>query len=157
MTTFKMGSLDHNHLTVSDRYKAAAWYQENLGFEIVDAYQDWAEVEGGPLHISADGGRSGLALFEASEAHPHAPLSSGIAFSVDCATFVSFAESLKDRELPDSHGSRLELGSVVDHDHCYAFYFDDPYGNAFELDCYEHAAVKRALVDKHGITPVRFW
>ena len=58
MSAFKMGSLDHIHLMVPDRYEAARWYAENLGFEIVEAYEEWAQVEGGPLHVSADGGRS---------------------------------------------------------------------------------------------------
>ena len=157
MTTFRMGSLDHMHLMVPNRHEAAEWYRENLGFEIIDAYQEWADVEGGPLHISADGGRSGLALFEAGGPHANTKLLLGVAFQVDSAAFIAFAESLQERELLESDGSRLGLASIVDHDLCYAFYFNDPYGNAFELDCYDHAAVKRDLVKKHGISPVRFW
>ena len=157
MTTFRMGSLDHAHLAVPDRYGAAEWYRSNLGFEIVEAYRDWAEVEGGPLHISADGGRSGLALFELGEGHRQGEVLVAIAFQVESAAFVSFAEGLKDRDLKDTEGKQLEMESVVDHDHCYAFYFNDPYGNPFELDCYDHASVKKEFVDKHGIVPVRFW
>ena len=34
-----MGTLDHIHLMVPDRYEAARWYVENLGFEIVEEYE----------------------------------------------------------------------------------------------------------------------
>ena len=30
-------------------------------------------------------------------------------------------------------------------------------GNKFELDTYDYDQVKRDLVEKHAITPVRFW
>jgi hypothetical protein len=35
---------------------------------------------------------------------------------------------------------------VVDHDLCYDQYFQDPYGNGLELDCYEYAKVKKDLI-----------
>ena len=142
---------------VPDRYEAAAWYAEHLGFEVVEPYEVWAKVGGGPLHLSADGGRSGLALFERGGAHADFKLEIGVAFAVDAESFVAFASSLEERELADGRGGRIHADSVVDHDLCYAFYFEDPYGNAFELDCYDHAAVKRMLVEAQGITPVRFW
>lgn len=157
MKAFKMGSLDHIHLMVPDRYEAAAWYAEHLGFEVVEPYEVWAKVEGGPLHLSADGGRSGLALFERGAGHPDFKIEIGVAFAVDAESFVAFASNLEERELSDGRGGRIRADSVVDHDLCYAFYFEDPYGNAFELDCYDHAAVKRMLVDAQGISPIRFW
>ena len=157
MSAFKMGSLDHMHLMVPDRYEAACWYAENLGFEIVEEYEEWARVDGGPLHVSADGGRSGVALFEIREEHPAFKVEIGVAFAVDAPTFMAFADGLAERELSDGRGGQIAPSSVVDHDLCYAFYFQDPYGNAFELDCYDHAALKRDLVEKWGITPVRFW
>ena len=55
MGQFKMRSLDHMHLIVPDRYEAAAWFEQNLGFEIVDAYREWAEVEGGPSRQGSAG------------------------------------------------------------------------------------------------------
>ena len=157
MSPFRMGSLDHIHLMVPDRYEAARWYSQKLGFEIVEEYDEWARVDGGPLHLSADGGRSGLALFEISEGTPSFTIEIGVAFSVDAASFVAFAEGLAKHQLSDGKGGTISSASIVDHDLCYAFYFQDPYGNAFELDCYDHAAVQRDLVDKQGITPVRFW
>ena len=77
------------------RAAAAAWYAEHLGFEAVEAYEFWAKaVDGGPLQISADGGQTMLALFEASEGHPMIPQQTGVAFSVDFETFSAFTRSL---------------------------------------------------------------
>ena len=106
---------------------------------------------------SADGGGSGLALFEIQEGTPTFKIEIGVAFAVGAPTFVAFAEGVAERELSDGRGGWLTPLDVVDNDLCCAFYFQDPYGNAFELDCYDHAAVKRDLVEKQGITPVRFW
>ena len=90
-----MGRLDHVHIRVPDRADAARWYSEQLGFEPVEQFDFWASgFEGGPLQISADGGRTMLALFEASEGHPMVPQQTGVAFSVDADTFMSFARSL---------------------------------------------------------------
>ena len=157
MADFKMGKLDHMHLMVPDRYEAARWYRETLGFEIVEEYEEWARVKGGPLHISADGGQSGLALFEDGGPNAGTRISIGVAFSVEPAIFVAFANILASLGLRDPQGQELTSSSVVDHDLCYAFYFNDPYGNTLELDCYDHAAIERDLIEQEGITPVRFW
>jgi catechol 2,3-dioxygenase-like lactoylglutathione lyase family enzyme len=144
------------HLLVPDRYEAADWFRANLGFEIVDETRVWANIEGGPLTISADGGQSGLALFERG-AHPEFKVETAVAFRVDPEQFIAFADGLKSSEIRDVAGDPLKIESVVDHDLCYAFYFLDPYGNQFELDCYEHGRVRRDLIEKQDITPVRYW
>lgn len=92
---FRMGRLDHVHIRVPDRAEAARWYAEHLGFEPVEAFDFWASgIEGGPLQISADGGETMLALFEATEGHPMVPQQTGVAFSVDADSFMSFARAL---------------------------------------------------------------
>jgi catechol 2,3-dioxygenase-like lactoylglutathione lyase family enzyme len=69
-----MGRYDHVHIRVPDRAEAAPCYAEHLGFEPVEAYDFWATgFEGGSLQISADGGRTTLALFEATDTHPTTP------------------------------------------------------------------------------------
>src|SRR6478672_12177841 len=111
---FRMGRLDHVHIRVPDRAEAARWYAEHLGFEPVDRYDFWASgFEGGPLQISADGGRTMLALFEASEGHPMVPQKTGVAFSVDADTFMSFARSLP-CELDNPSGERLVVTDLID-------------------------------------------
>ena len=63
---------------------------------------------------------------------------------------------LEGREFSDGRGGRIRSEAVVDHDLCHAVYFQDPYGNVFELDCYDHPAVMRMLVEAQSIIPVRF-
>lgn len=154
---FRMGRLDHVHLRVPDRAAAAAWYAEHLGFEPVDALAFWAEgFEGGPLQISADGGATTLALFEASDGHPMVPLTHGVAFRVDAESFVAFARSLPGA-IRNVEGEPLTLDDLTDYDLCWGFDFADPWGNAFELNCYDYARVRAELVDADGVRPQRKW
>ena len=157
MPKFRMGSLNHVHVVVPDRDAAARWYCDELGFEPVAAYAAWARIEGGPLHLSADGGRSGIAVFGASSGHDTTTLEKGAAFSVDAAQFVEFARRLGSGSVRGVDGRPLAREAVIDFDLCYAYDFLDPWGNRFELDCYDTAAVRRDLIDAHRITPVRYW
>lgn len=156
MSRFRMGSLDHMHLVVPNREEAARWYEETLGFERIAAYARWAAVEGGPLHLSADGGLSGIALFEAGP-HESSPIGKGVAFKVDAPMFVAFARQLESRDLPSPDGNPLTANSVVDFDLCFSFTLVDPYGHPLELNCYDYEAVRRELVDGDGVVPVRYW
>ena len=154
---FRMGRLDHVHIHVPDRAEAARWYAEHLGFEPVERFEFWAsDVDGGPLQISADGGRRMLALFEASEGHPMVPQRTGVAFSVDAETFALFARSLPG-EFRNPAGDPLAPNDVVDFDLCWAFDLTDPWGNVYELNCYEYDAIRRDLVEADGIEPRRYW
>lgn len=154
---FRMGRLDHVHLRVPDRAAAAAWYAEHLGFEPVQSLAFWAEgFDGGPLQISADGGATTLALFEATAGHPMAPLTHGVAFSVDADAFLAFARSLPGA-IPAVEGGPLTVDHLVDFDLCFAFDLADPWGNRFELNCYDHAAVRAQLMVDDGVTPQRYW
>ncbi|GAC1479164.1 MAG: hypothetical protein NVS1B12_16190 [Acidimicrobiales bacterium] len=154
---FRMGRLDHVHIRVPDRAEAARWYGEHLGFEPVDAYQFWAiGFEGGPLQISADGGQTTLALFEATESHPMVPQQTGVAFSVDADMFMQFGRSLP-CGIDGPAGKPLTLGDLVDFDMCWAFNLVDPWGNQYELNCYDYARVKAELVDAEPVEAVRYW
>ncbi len=156
-TRFRMGRLDHVHIRVPDRVEAAAWYEEHLGFEPVDDYDFWATgFDGGPLQISADGGRSMLALFEASDAHPMIAQQTGVAFSVDADAFIAFARSLPG-EIAGPNGAPLQRNDLIDFDLCWAFDLSDPWGNRYELNCYDHGRVRRELVEADGIEAVRYW
>lgn len=154
---FRVGRLDHVHIRVPNRAEAAAWYAEHLGFEPVEPYAFWAEgFAGGPLQISADGGATTLALFEASDAHSMVPQVNGVAFSVDAETFLAFARSLPGA-IPSPEGRPLEADDVIDFDLCWAYDFVDPWGNRFELNCYDYTAVRTQLIEVDRLSPVRYW
>jgi len=154
---FRMGRLDHVHIRVPNRAEAAAWYSEHLGFEPVERFAFWAEgFEGGPLQISADGGATTLALFEASDGHPMVPQVTGVAFSMEADTFITFARSLPG-EFNKPDGRRLAARDVVDFDMCWAFDLSDPWGNQYELNCYDYDRVRVELIEHDGIRPVRYW
>ncbi|MEO6468264.1 MAG: VOC family protein [Acidimicrobiia bacterium] len=154
---FRMGRLDHVHIRVPDRAEAAAWYAEHLGFEPVEQFDFWAsEIEGGPLQISADGGRTTLALFEASDGHPMVPQQTGVAFSVDAEAFAQFARSLPNGILGGA-GEALMPNDVVDFDLVWAYDLADPWANHYELNCYEYDRVRADLIDADAISPTRYW
>ena len=154
---FRIGRLDHVHIRVPDRAEAARWYAEHLGFEPVGAYDFWANgFEGGPLQISADDGRTTLALFEASDLHPMIPQQNGVAFSVDADTFIAFICSLP-RGIDHPDGHPLGRSDLVDFDLCWAIDLADPWGNRYELNCYEYDRVQRELVEADEFEVVRYW
>lgn len=156
-TGFRMGSLDHVHVRVPNMAEALTWYTTHLGFVPVPEYDFWATgVDGGPVQISADDGRTCLALFEANERSPMAPHTNGVAFSVDAPTFISFVRSLPNGiDHPD--GGALAPAHLVDFDLCWAIDLADPWGNRYELNCYDHDRVRVDLVEADAIAPDRKW
>ena len=154
---FRMGRLDHVHIRVPNRAEAARWYAEHLGFEPVEAYDFWASgFEGGPLQISADGGKTTLALFEASDEHPMVPQQNGVAFSVDAKTFIAFARALP-CGIDGPAGAPLALTDLIDFDMCWAFDLADPWGNQYELNCYDYDRVRTELIEADAVEAVRYW
>ena len=145
------------HIRVPNRAQAAAWYAKHLGFEPVERFDFWATgFEGGPLQISADGGATMLALFEAGEGHPMVPQTTGVAFSVDADTFIAFTRSLPG-EICDPSGRALVPDDLIDFDMCWAFDLADPWGNQYELNCYDYDRIKAELVEPDSIAAVRYW
>ena len=123
----------------------------------VEDYDFWATgFEGGPLQISADGGETMLALFEASESHPMVPQQTGVAFSVDADSVrvVRPLAALRDRP---AGGEQLTVADLIDFDLCWAFDLVDPWGNQYELNCYDYDRVRTELVEADGVEPVRYW
>lgn len=136
---FQVDHLDHVSLTVPDRYEAARWYEDVLGLTVCEAYEPWAERDGGPLVVSSDGGHTMLALFAGEPADQ--PENGHLAFRTDGDGFLRFVERLA--EIPDV--SPDGSGAVVDHDLAFSVYFEDPYGHRFEVTTYDYDQVAAAL------------
>jgi catechol 2,3-dioxygenase-like lactoylglutathione lyase family enzyme len=147
MSAFKVVSIDHVELFVPDRYEAAAWYQRVFGLEIIKQFEYWAHADGtGPLMISSDDGATKLALFEGDpigKADPAGFLR--VAFRVTGPGFLDFLSRVESLDLMDHRGERVTVAHAVDHDGSYSIYFDDPYGNRFEITTYEVEVVAAGL------------
>ena len=65
------------------------------------------------------------------------PQQTGVAFSVDADSFMSFARSLP-CGIDSPRGEPLVLTDLVDFDLCWAFDLVDPWGNQYELNCYDY-------------------
>ena len=145
---FRVDGIDHVELFVPDRYVAAKWYEQVFGIKIVSDYEDWA-VEGGPLMVSSDGGRTKLALFEGEP--PGFRRLTGfkrVAFRVDGAGFIEFLSRLGSRLVFTDDGQAVDRLQHIDHDKAYSVYFSDPYGNRYEVTTYDYEYVTNKLSEK---------
>jgi hypothetical protein len=70
--------------------------------------------------------------------------------------FIAFGCSLP-CGIADASGKPLELGDIVDFDLCWAFNLADPWGNQYELNCYEYDRIKADLIEAECIEPQRYW
>lgn len=46
---------------------------------------------------------------------------------------------------------------VIDFDMCWAYDLVGPWGNQYELNCYEYDRVRADLIEAEAITPTRCW
>ena len=93
-----------------------------------------------------------LALFEATAGHPMVPQQTGVAFSVDADSFIMFARSLPGG-IHNPRGEPLVVTDLVDYDLCWAFDLADPWGNIYELNCYDYDRVRAELVEAGAVEP----
>jgi catechol 2,3-dioxygenase-like lactoylglutathione lyase family enzyme len=143
----RVTQIDHVELEVPDRYEAARWYQAVLGFEICREYEFWAEPAYGPLMISADDGKTKLALFDGQPQGGANP--SGIrriAFRIAGENFLKFVGDLD--ALKETNGIRRS--EISDHERSFSVYFTDPYGNRLEVTTYEYELVRAQLAFLQG-------
>ena len=112
--------LDHVHVFVPERDRAAAWYRDVLGLAVVLEHAHWA-ADGGPLTVSGDGGTSGVALFEGE------------------------APSGGERRRVVALRVAVRASDVVDHGESFSIYFVDPWGNPFEVTSYDAELVRSRL------------
>ena len=131
--------IDHVELHVPDRVTAAAWYRDVLGLTSTREDEKRAiENPKGPLMISADGGKTSLALFEGpTESDTSKSGFRRVAFQVSGDEFLAFLKL--GREL------KMEPMRMIDHESQISVYFTDPYGHALELTTYDHKHVRGSL------------
>lgn len=140
---FKVDQVDHIHVYVSDRYRAAEWYRQILGLEIHKPFEFWAEDPNGPLTITSDGGNTEIALFQRD---PKVEKRfSTVAFRTNGEGFLIFLELLATNEVFDQNGVKVTANDVEDHEKSYSIYFNDPDGNPIELTTYDYDYVRERL------------
>ena len=54
-------------------------------------------------------------------------------------------------------GEPLVITDLVDFDLCWAFDLVDPWGNQYELNCYDYDRVRAELVEADGVKAERYW
>ncbi len=131
--------IDHVHVEVTDRYKAAEWYRKVLGLVPHDELAAWAEDPMGPLILKAADGAPALSLFQRGCAAMTRDAT--IAFKVSGDDFLNFCHALDGWELKDPTGKVLSAKDVVDHDLSWSIYFVDPDQNRFEVTTYDYGHV----------------
>lgn len=127
-----LNGIDHIHLYVPNREEAAKWYEETLGFSIVDDYRFWAKDIRGPLTISDPSDRIHFALFQ----RENPALSSHVAFGATGAEFLKWKAYLEAQGI---------LDRLSDHTTMWSLYFHDPFGNNHEITTGDYDLVANAV------------
>lgn len=147
---FSIRRIDHIKVSVPDRYEAAAWYQQVFGLRILRGpiWDAAAASPGGPLFLGVDDALDGtkVVLLEGKPLGKHRPIGlTRAAFSVDGESFLRFLDRLDELSLVNEEGARMTRSHLVDQWIAWSLYFNDPYGNRYELLTYEYEAVKRQV------------
>ncbi|PSP33802.1 hypothetical protein BRC63_09800 [Halobacteriales archaeon QH_10_70_21] len=139
----RVDGIDHVELAVPDRYEAAEWYGDVLGFEIVDEFEDWAELGAYPLMISSDGGDTTLALFRGTPSDGRGGFRR-VAFRTAGEEFLAFLDRLDSVPAVDATGAR----NVSDFGSAYSVFFSDPHGYPLEVTTYDYDVVSDELASR---------
>lgn len=127
-----LSGIDHIHVYVSDRAEAAAWYENTLGFCVIDKFRFWAQDPAGPLTLESRTGDVHLALFQSNNFTP----ASVLALGTDASGFMQWKVYLEQQGI---------LKRCSDHTQSWSLYFDDPDGNSLEITCNDHEAIAAVL------------
>ena len=120
----KLQNIDHIHVFVPDRQEALGWYNTILGFKPVKRLMFWAET--GPLTIGNDEGTIHIALFKGKTKSNR----SVIAFNATGEEFIDWHKRI--------NNVLNEVIEVDDHSVSFSIYFEDPYGNPYEITSYDY-------------------
>jgi len=120
----KLKNIDHIHIFVTDRQEALKWYRTVLGLKPVKNLLFWAKT--GPLTIGNEEGSIHIALFKGEPKENR----SVVAFNTSGKEFINWHK--KTNDVADGN---IE---VVDHSVSFSIYFEDPYGNPYEITSYDY-------------------
>ena len=120
----QLETIDHIHVIVSDRQKALDWYKNILGLKPLEKII--ALPKSGPLMIRNNEGNINIALFKGTQTNNPAV----IAFKVSGKEFINCHNKIIN--------SLNENIKVVDHGLQFSIYFEDPYGNPYEITSYDY-------------------
>ena len=120
----KLKNIDHIHVFVPDRQQALDWYSTILGLEPIKSLLFWAN--GGPLTIGNDDDSIHIALFEGEPNNNQ----SVIAFNTTGEDFINWHKRIN-----NAVNCSIE---VDDHSVSFSIYFNDPYGNPYEITSYDY-------------------
>ena len=124
MTEFKLGTLDHIGLQVSDLNASIAWYEQVLGLKKVQL-EKWGTY---PTFMVS--GKTGLALFQAEDSNAINPVTPPI-IRID---HFAFNVSREDFDKAEKKYTELKLDyTFKDHQYFYSLYTNDPDGHIVEL------------------------
>ena len=140
MTDFSIEDIDHIEMIVSDREKAAKWYEEIFGLKPIKELDVWTKI--GPLFIGTEDRSVTLALMNGKKDNDGSI--NRMAFRTTGEKFMNFLERVDDMKLFFLQ-EKVTKEQVVDHDLSYSIYFDDPDGNKLELTCYDHDYLKSKI------------
>ena len=139
----KVERIDHVHIEVSDRDRAADWYGRVLGLKRDPKLASWADDPMGPLILSTEDGMPVLSLFNGECRSPSRD--GTIAFRMSGMSFLAFLTDLPKLNLTHEKGHTLSRSDMVDHDLSWSIYFVDPYGNRIEATTYDYREVAAAI------------
>ncbi len=120
----KLKNIDHIHIFVTDRKAALEWYKNVLGLKPVKNLLFWSNT--GPLTIGNEEGSVYIALFKGEPNNNK----SVVAFNTSGKEFINWYKKIND--VADCN---IE---VVDHSVSFSIYFQDPYGNPYEITSYDY-------------------
>jgi catechol 2,3-dioxygenase-like lactoylglutathione lyase family enzyme len=120
----KLQNIDHIHVFVPDREDALDWYSNILGLK--PSEEIIVLPESGPLMIRNNEENINIALFKGTPKDNKAV----IAFKVSGEEFINCHNKIN-----DSLTKNIE---IVDHDIQFSIYFEDPFGNPYEITSYDY-------------------
>ena len=140
MYDFSIEDIDHIEMFVSDREKAAKWYEEIFGLKPIKELEMWSKI--GPLFIGNKDRSVTLAIMKGKKENDGSI--NRMAFRTTGEKFVEFLNRVDSLDLFFLQ-EKITKAQVVDHDLSYSIYFDDPDGNKLELTCYDYDYLKSKI------------